>query len=280
MAKSWALPYHFVNHLTDPGLPCAAGRVKLNSYLSATNENGGADSAKSLIGNLREKVRDGGNGPTLQALYGNKLDRVWMGQGHPDVIAGVWDFICRNKQQMGQVHVDLYARRAKGAADTKVFVKGGNVHELFFEGRSDAAALQAMVAARCFGLDCIGFAGQFLVYAHHWDQYIGWVPSQWPEKICTVPVNKASEIRPLDILVWSGHVALVDWIWKTLDEREVRIDVCQSSSRGPECNSFVDLRETNVFSSERRLYRFTNLGTPAMPVHKHCRVMRIKDFYW
>ena len=38
--------------------------------------------------------------------------------------------------------------------------------------------------------------------------------------------------QAVNILCWSGHVAIVDWVWKMLDDKTVHVDICQSSRAG------------------------------------------------
>ncbi|MCB1956124.1 MAG: hypothetical protein KDG55_10625 [Rhodocyclaceae bacterium] len=280
MAEAFRLPYEFVDYLLKPGLDCGSFRVPLDAYLSGNHSNGGADSAVSLIGNIRSKVRDGGTGPTLQELYGSGLDAMWRGCGHPDVIRGVWKFLCRNKEALKSVKVGVYDRRDQGEPDEKNKVGGGTVYDLYFKGRSDKEAIAKMVDDRFFGLDCIGFMGNFMVWVGEWDTYKNNSPTRWADKVFKNPVNKAEDIKELDLLCWSGHVAIVDWIWRMVDDTAVLVDICQSSSGGPQCNSKVILRQTSVKSGGKRLFKIEHRGTPSMPVHSNCTIMRRDGFFY
>ncbi len=278
MAEASRLPSEFVDYLTKEGLSCGSGKAWLNAYLSSTDYNGGADSAVSLIGAIRGTVKDGGNGPTLQALYGDGLDRMWRGCGSPAVISGVWQFLCRNKQQLKTVKVKAYAQRAKEARSTKVETRSGTLFDLYFEGNWDAQAIQLMVQDRFFGIDCIGFLGNYLVWVGESPDYIGYVPSLWPSRVCKIPVTKASQVKPLDILCWAGHVAIVDWVWQMLDDKIVQVDICQSSTGGPQCNSRVELKEISVGGSTQ--FRIRHRGLPKMPIDDHCIIQRREGFFW
>jgi hypothetical protein len=282
MAEAFKLPYEFVDYLIKPGLSCGTGTVPLNAYLSGSNSNGGADSALSLIGNIRSKVRDGGSGPTLQTLYGSGLDRMWRGCGSPGVISDVWKFLCRNKEQLKSVSVNVYARRAKPATDEKVKRFGGKLYDLYFDGRSDAAAIEMMVGDRFFGMDCIGFLGNYLVWVGEWSDYHSNEPARWPTKVCKQNVDRAADIKPLDFLCWGGHVAIVDWVWKKLDDKTVEVDICQSSAGGPQCNERVQLRETSLKTDGgRRQFKIQHRGTkPPMPVYSNCVIQRREGFFW
>jgi len=280
MAEAFSLPYHFVNHLTKPGLSCGMGDVALQSYLSSTHSNGGSDSAQSLIGNVRSALHDGGSGATLQSMYSSGLDRMWRGCGDPRVISEVWKFLCRNREQLKKVHVKAYARRAKSDPETKIKLKEGKLFDLYFDGQSDATALKNMVADRFFGMDCIGFVGNYLVWVGEWASYDGQTPSKWPTHICKTNIDKAADVKPLDFLCWGGHVAIIDWVWKTLDDDTVEVDVCQSSGIGPQCNERVQLRRTSATSNGRRQFKIHHRGTPQMPVDERCVIQRREGFYW
>lgn len=280
MAEAFKLPYEFVDYLTKPGLDCGSCTVPLDAYLSGNPHNGGADSAKSLIGNIRGKVRDGGSGPTLESMYGSGLDRMWRGCGHPDVIRGVWKFLCRNKEQLKSFKVGVYERRARNDPDTKVKRFDGTLYDLYFKSNSDKVALEKMVEDRFFGMDCIGFVGNFLVWVGEWPDYQSNEPSRWPTKVCKHEVERAEDVKPLDFLCWSGHVAIVDWVWKMIDDKTVQVDICQSSAGGPQCNERVELRQTSHKSNGRRVFKIQHRGTPAMPVDSNCVIMRRSGFFW
>ncbi|MCB1889512.1 MAG: hypothetical protein KDH20_18025 [Rhodocyclaceae bacterium] len=280
MAEIFDLPYEFVDHLIKPGLACEHFHVPLDAYLSRTAKNGGADSATSLIGNIRSKIKDGGHGQTLQQMYGSGLDRMWRGCGDIDVIRGVWAFLCRNKEQLKTVKVTAYARRDRDEPDDKNKLYSGNVYDLYFKGRSDKAALKKMVDDRFFGLDCIGFLGNYFVWAGEWADYSGVQPRNWPEKVCKQKVERASDIKQLDILCWRGHVAIVDWIWHMASDKSVCVDICQSSSGGPQCNSRVVIEETGIRVAGRRQFKIKHRGNPAMPVHDYCSIMRRAGFFY
>jgi hypothetical protein len=274
------LPYHFVDHMTSPGLTTSAGTVKLNQYLCKTTSNGGNDSATSLYSKLRW-MKDGGNGSTMNSLVGGvAVDLALKGQGSPSTFISIWNFMIRNKEQLKKLNVEVCARRDSKAKDTKVVLRKGNVYDLYFKTNTDRAALQAMVADRFFGIDCIGYTSTYLMFNGEWNEYKGATPAQWPMWHCKEKVNKASEIKPLDFLLWSGHIAIVDWVWGMVNADTVLVDVCQSSSGGPQCNEQVQLREMKSSSSGRRQFQILHRGQPSMPVHSHCVLGRRAGFFW
>lgn len=270
MSESNYLPFQFVNYLTSPGLSAKAGTIPLTRYLCQTPKNGGNDNAVSLIGPLRW-MKDGGNGATMNTLIGGTaIDLALKGQGAGSTFIAIWDFMCRNKEQLKKIHVKQL---------------NGNVYDLYFKNQSDKTAITNMVRDRFFGIDCIGFVGTFLVYTGEWEKYKGATPDQWPDWHCTVKVNSAKDIKPLDFLIFvgQGHIAIVDWVHGMADATSVKVDICQSSSGekiGPQCNENVILKEGVKDGTGRLQYLIRHAGSPAMPVTGHVYVMRRKEFFW
>jgi hypothetical protein len=285
MAKASYLPYHFVDHLRKPGLKFSGGVVALNQYMCKTKSNGGNDSASSLLGKLR-KMKDGEDGSTLETLVGqNEFEVALKGQGRPETFVAIWDFMCRNKEKLKKTKVEVCGRRVKkdGVYEKNV-LRTGNVHDLYFDGRSDQEAIQAMVLDRFFGLDCIGFTAGVLIYNGEWSEYKGGVPLQWAKWFCTEKVNSAKDVKPLDFMIWSGHIAMVDWVWKVSEHgKSVDVDVAQCSSgeeTGPQYNTHALLTETGKVEDGHRKFKFSDRGRPEAPVSGEFFIMRRKDFYW
>ena len=160
-------------------------------------------------------------------------------------------------------------------------LRSGNVFDLYFAGNSDAVALQRMVADRFFGIDCIGFCANVLIYNGEWTKYLGATPKQWPLWHCRKAVDKAADIKPLDFLLWDDHIAMVDWVWGMDDDKTVRIDVCQSSSGGPQYNERVVLKQlSKPAPGARQMFKIQHRGTEPMPVHGDVFVMRRAGFFW
>ncbi len=273
-------PWDFVCYLH--ALQAKAGQVPLKQYMSSTHSNGGNDSTHELFKSLRW-YHEGGikSAPDMNTLIGGKnLDLALKGQGSGPTFIQIWDFMCRNKEQMKKLKVKVYARRDKKNPEAKVFVKEGSIYDLYFKNYSEQGALELMVADHFFGIDCIGFTGQFLVYTGEWQSYIGTLPRDWADKHCKDPINAAKDIRALDFLVWvgCGHIAIVDEVFDMPDGKTVRVDICQSSSGGPQLNQWVLLQETKHASFGRTHYKILHRGTPAMPVSSDVYVMRRRDF--
>ena len=196
----------------------------------------------------------------------------------------IWDFMCRNKEKLKKTKVEVCGRRVKkdGVYEKNV-LRTGNVHDLYFDGRSDQEAIQAMVLDRFFGLDCIGFTAGVLIYNGEWSEYKGGVPLQWAKWFCTEKVNSAKDIKPLDFMIWSGHIAMVDWVWKVSEHgKSVDVDVAQCSSgeeTGPQYNTHALLTETSKVEDGHREFKFSDRGRPEAPVSGEFFIMRRKDFY-
>jgi hypothetical protein len=277
MAEAMHLPYEYVDLLRHPGLGCSAGNVALDAYMCQTASNGGNDSAKSLLGSLRWK-KDGGTGPSLNSLVGStEMDLALKGQGTHGTFATIWNFMCRNKEMLKTVKVQARGRR-KSNGELGTLLREGPVWDLYFKGRSDKAALEAMIDDRFFGIDCIGFTANYLRWVGEWDKYKGATPTQWAQWHCTQPVTKAADVKPLDFLIWDGHIAIVDWVWSLHGTDMVQVDVCQSSAGGPQCNEYVYLRELKV--GGKPMFKVEHVGTPSMPVNGLCRIYRRKGFFW
>ena len=195
-------PWEFVQYLHS--LQTNAGIIPLKQYMSKTPSNGGNDSTTELFKDMRW-FHEGGveSAPTLDDQVGRKnMELAIKGQGSGATFIKIWNFMFRNKELLKKYTVDVYARRKKGASGTKVFVKKGKIYNMYFRDYPDQSAIELMIADHFFGIDCIGFTGQFLVFTGETPSYIGLDPDLYPRDICKIPVTSAQDIRPLDFLVW------------------------------------------------------------------------------
>lgn len=281
MGKASSLPFHYVDYLRSPGIPFSGGTVALRSYMCKTISNGGNDSATSLYKNLRW-MREGRTGPRLNEIVGGTLvDEALKGQGVPWTFKEIWNFMCRNKSQLDTYKVEVCARREKSDGYAKHVIKTGTVHDLYFDGRSDQAAIQAMADDGFFGIDCVGFVGGYLFYAGEWSGYQGATPAQWPLWHCTENVKRAKDIRACDFVLWNGHIAMIDWVWKLHDDKTVEVDIAQCSDGGPQYNERVILKETSLETAEKwPRFKFHAKGTPTVPVQGYPFIMRRTGFHW
>lgn len=279
MAEAFFLPYEYVDHLINPGLQTGAGPVALNQYLCQTRSNGGNDSVHSFFKNFRWIKNK--HGITLnQHVGGSELDKALKGQGNDKTFVAIWNFMLTNKELLDKWTVEVCGRANKDG--TKDVRRTGKIKRLYFDKMSDRAALQEMVKDRFFGMDCIGFVQNFMIWVGEQAKYEKAVPELYPTRICKINIDDVSEVKPLDFMIWDGHVALVDWIWYKIDDKAVMIDMCQSSSGealGPQCNQYVVLRQTGGKAQNGGRQFTISSGTPAPPVRKLFTIWR-RDGFW
>jgi hypothetical protein len=256
-------PSDFVTFLTAPGLTNDYCTVPIKSYMCLSAGNGGNDTASSLLGQLRW-MKDGGT--TLnQNVDPTQYDIALKGQGHPNSIIKIMSFIIKNKAAVAKLRIEV-AHREKGPnwPAVKEWVKvvdwTGTVDERYFRGRTDRDALVKMVEDKVFGFDCIGFVSNYLINAGVWDTYHGYEIDQWPN-LFSNRILKAEDIDPLCILIWPGsHIAIVDKFVELIDENTCVVNVCQSSTGGPQLNELVRLKGSGG------RFAIDDRGSPAMPV--------------
>jgi len=277
VSECFFLPYEYVNLLTFPGLSTSAGPVKLNQYLCKNRSNGGNDSAHSFYKNFRW-IKDASGQTLNQHVGGSAIDLALKGQGNDEAFVKIWNFMLKNKDLLDKYKVEVCGRAKKDGS--KSVEETGKIKKMYFDKMSDQAALQQMVQDRFFGMDCIGFVANFLIWVGEWSKYHGVSPRHYPERVCKINIDDISEVKPLDFMVWNGHVALIDWVWELVDEKKARIDMCQSSSGGPQCNEYVILRQTNQKGSNGgRLFTIEG-GTPAPPVRGYFTIWRREGFWY
>lgn len=258
-------PSDLVRYLTSPGLSTTAGTVPLNQYMCLSLGNGGNDTASSLLGQLRW-MRDGGNGPTLNDLVGpTRFDVALKGQGRPEDFVKIMNFIIANKNAVGKLKIEVAHRTRTTQNGETVFVKTvdwtGLAKDRYFTTNGDRDALVAMVNDKIFGLDCIGFVANYLIYVNVWNEYQGYNIDQWPS-LFSQRITSYDEICSLCILIWPGsHIAIIDRVTDYDETNKIcTVDVCQSSSGGPQINECVQLKQ----SAGR--FEIADPGKPTMPV--------------
>jgi hypothetical protein len=254
MPSVFKLPYHFVDYLTNPGLQTMAGQVPLNQYMSLSKSNGGNVQIDALLSHLRARnIKDVDSRLTIDATVGwTELNLVWKGQGHADAFVKVMDFLCNNQDQFKGIGGEL-----------------GKVYTNYFEQNRDEIALQKMVAAKYFGIDCIGFVANYLRYVGLWDKYKPYEIDQW-DRVFPKNVRKVDDIQPLNLMIWPGkHVAIIDWVYDSINGGKRQIDVCQSSSGGPLCHEDVYLSEAGRGWKGYTQFQITG----KVPVGGFCYVM-------
>lgn len=277
MPEAFSLPYEYVDYLIKPGLQTGAGPVALNQYLCKSQKNGGNDGATSFYKNFRWIKNE--YGMSLHKHVGGKnIDLAWKGQGNDQTFIAIWNFMLNNKDLLDKYKVEVCGRNhSDGTKDVKAT---GKIKRMYFDKMSDRAALQQMVQDRFFGMDCIGFVQNFMIWVGERTDYQAVAPGKYPTHVCKINIDDIKEVKPLDFMVWNGHVALVDWVWKQLDDNSAHIDMCQSSSGGPQCNEYVVLKQTNGKGINGGREFTISSGTPTPPVRGHFTIWRREGFWY
>jgi hypothetical protein len=192
----------------DPG-----GNVAITKYLSANPSFGGNDEASALNLALQKIVL---HKPEMALTANPGFYRVFTGQGSPDNFIAAMSIIVKYQDEFKAV-----------PALKKFFTK--------------ADFLQAMVDGGCFGLDCIGFVGTYLVEAEVQREYVNRRPLDYASEF--TPVKGLDQITDLAaVMLTNGqHIQLINKV----EERQsgyIKVELCQSSSGGPQINSGVTLR--------------------------------------
>lgn len=257
MPTAHARPSDFVSFLTNPGLNCSAGRIPLTQYVCLNKKNGGNAEIDALLSALRSKgIRDRWTNEGIDDYVGRTaLNLLWKGQGHWRAFIDVMDFLVDNQDKL------------KGVSGTL-----GRVYEKYFRDTEDATALTKMVADHYFGIDCIGFVANYLRFIGLWNEYKPYEIDMY-DRVFSHRCETIDDIVHLCLLVWpSSHVALVDIAWADdLGPHKCKVDICQSSSGGPQRNRGVYLTATSARSSKG--YRMFQIEGD-VPVKGSCYVMQ------
>ncbi len=212
-------PFEFVNKLHDLRVPgyagCPDGSVILTSYLSANPMFGGkADSKANILRAALQKIVSGKPESGFTQTAG--FDRVFSGQGSRANIISVMSII--NKYQ---------AEFKANPALAKYF--------------KESDFLQAMADDACFGLDCIGFVGTYLVDAGLEASYVGRRPLDYTALF--PPVKSLDQITDYAVVMLTSglHIQMID----SVNERKngsIVVDLCQSTKGGPQTNLGVTIK--------------------------------------
>ena len=210
-------PWEYVNQLHDLRVPGYTGfpdgSVMISSYLSANAMFGGNSKAAVLRAELVKIV----NGKPEHAFTQTAgFDRVFTGQGLPADIVAVMSI------------VNTYQGQFKANAQLAPYFKQKDF-------------LQAMADDACFGIDCIGFVGTYLVESGLEDSYVGRRPLDYAAVF--QPVRSLDEITDYSaVMLTNGlHIQMID----TVNERKngsIVVDLCQSTKGGPQTNFSVTIR--------------------------------------
>jgi hypothetical protein len=252
------LPSGFVNYLTSLGLSISsAGSIPLRQYVCSVEAYGGSKNAESVIGALNAKIpvdsnrtpgRDGNIPPDNRiSAKTRKIGRMMTGQGYPDDFVLVMGHFAANFEEAKKLVVQPY-ESVKGEDGKRHSVPDGRpraISSIFgYKGSNAEDYLNAMVEKKVFGLDCIGFVSQYLVYSGVWSEYKTYYPDNYAAEF--KPISKLSQIVPLAVMIWDNyHIAIIDSANSFSPNEEnptsVTVDVCQSSSGGPQINKNVEI---------------------------------------
>ena len=210
-------PYEFYRKLMNLQVPgyegYPGGAVSISEYVSANAMFGGNSNAAVLSAALY-RIAKANNETSVTSRPG--FDRVFTGQGSRGNFVAAMSLI------------DQYSDDFKAVPKlTKYFAQ--------------ADFLQAMIDDKCFGLDCIGFVGTYLVDAGLEASYVGRRPLDYAAIF--KPVKDLSQVNPNSIVMLTNglHIQMID----TVNERGngfIKVDLCQSSKGGPQCNVDVTIR--------------------------------------
>jgi hypothetical protein len=222
-------PEDFVKYLTNPGLATDVGSIPLKQYMCANVDFGGNENAKAVLGAARWMNDVAGEKKTLNAIIGgHRFDVLLKGQGHPDDVVTAMNFLVRNKEQL----------------KTKKLEGKGTIFDVYFKGTSDSGALNKMVDDKVFGLDCIGFVSNYLIWVKEFTEYPSYTIEMWAQRYFTNAVTDGDEASSLCAVIWPNyHIAMVDRV-RSWDGRIINCDVSQSSTGGPIAYNNVSLEAT------------------------------------
>ncbi|MCO5091098.1 hypothetical protein [Bosea sp. (in: a-proteobacteria)] len=190
------------------------GLVSISSYMSANPQFGGNAKAGKLL-YLLQKLTKGK--PESALLKQDDVRRVFTGQGLPMAFGIVMSL------------VNTY--RAEIAKDPGF--------KAYFKERD---FLQEMCDGGVFGVDCIGFVGGYMVQAGLDARYAGRAPIDFASVF--KPVRSLDQVRKYGaVMLTNGfHVQLINNVGEVKNGR-LSIELCQSSSGGPQTNTGVTLTQ-------------------------------------
>ncbi len=209
-------PAEYVDKLHDLRIPgykgSPNGKVSISAYLSANPMFGGAAKANTLATALWS-IATKHNEP---AIHNPGFSMVFSGQGNRDNFVAAMTIINNSKDEF------------KAVKALEKYFKTDNF-------------LQAMVDDNCFGQDCIGFVGGWVVEACLESAYVGRRPLDYAALF--KPVKSLDEVTDNSIIMMTSglHIQVIDYV-KTRDgNKSITVDLCQSTSGGPQTNVGVTI---------------------------------------
>jgi hypothetical protein len=259
-------PSDFVTYLTVPGLPVNDMNIPIKQYMCANPAYGGNAEASQVIGHANQKIYIDEATKTKISSKTTNIGRLTTGQGYPDDFILLMTHMADNMDRM----------RAAPELKNKSYFRDANL--------STADVLKKMVQEKVYGLDCIGFVSQYLVFAGVWDAYKTYYPQDYTREF--KPIKTLAEIERLCLVIWDNyHIGIIDNV-QSLDEdaNECTVDICQSSSgeeKGPQTNVSVTLKlSRGDFYQGKQKFRMERFGSPAMPVRSAVYICKMPELVW
>jgi hypothetical protein len=227
---------------------------------------GGNAEAEQVIGYANQKIYTNDATKAKISAQTKNIGRLTTGQGYPDDFVLLMEHMADNMDKM----------RAAPELKNK---------EYFRDPSLDVEAiLNKMVEKKVFGLDCIGFISQYLVYAGVWQEYKPYYPADYRREF--KPVQSLADVERLCLLIWDNyHIAIIDNIDSYDDTKdELVCDICQSSSgqaKGPQTNENVTLVKSpgDKFEGAQK-FKILRVGSPAMPVPYPVYICKMPGLVW
>lgn len=255
-------PSDYVQHLTVSGLETPVGPARLNRYVSGV-EPGRAAACFLALQNLVEHPTAATGHPAEQALLrlSGELEsavsggwrRLFTGQAAESHLRAMWELLI--------VHREFFATFGEGRPFAPYFSGSGH-------------PIETMVDDGLFGYDCLGFVGSYLHWVGLWPRVPTCEVPRYSHFLRLVPVEQLTDLRPLTVLYWSGtatqHIAIIDRVHDA-DRNHALVDLCQSSSGGPQLNERVRIgrngdHRATIGATEYKKFAIRESGTPACPV--------------
>jgi hypothetical protein len=259
-------PSDFVDYLTDPGLPVYDMNIPLTQYVCSNPNFGGNAEAAQVIGYANQKIFVDEISKTRINSRTRNIGRLTTGQGYPDDFILLMEHMTDNIDKM----------RSAPELKNKEYFRDPNL--------GVEAILNKMVEKKVFGMDCIGFVSQYLVYAGVWQEYKTYYPADYRREF--KPVKSLSEVQRLCLVIWNNyHIGIIDNVDSyDSDTDEILVDICQSSSgeaKGPQTNDGVTLRKSPGDAYEgAQKFKIFRAGSPAMPVKHPVYICKMPALVW
>ncbi|MGE7469641.1 hypothetical protein ACQKLX_09375 [Bosea sp. NPDC003192] len=193
------------------------GLVSITSYMSANPMFGGGSGGNAKAGKLRNIIRRIAKGrPDAWLVEQPGFNRVFSGQGSLADFALVMGIVNFNRDEI---------KKDKDFAP-------------YFANKD---FLQEMADDGVFGIDCIGFTGNYMVEAKLHASYKGLLPIDYSSTFR--PVKSLGAIQKYGVVMLTNglHIQFIN------DVRHrngyVLLDLCQSSTGGPQLNTDVRLSQ-------------------------------------